>query len=1005
MAEHGAPVKIRQVLHRTKRRVDEEIAGSPSPPGCILCLMALPPTPHSQPPAPEAAPPEEPRAGGIPTLAESLPAMVGSLLAVVLGGGLLAALLTSAAFGPEAAVAGEGRGSRGAAPLVLDVGPEVGPCSEAACVRARLAWGEARQRGGALVAADSLYALAREEAAAAGFSQLEAEALFRRSATRLRLEGLAPALLLLDASEALVDEANPVQRAVMLCQRGSLLATAGAPGSEEVLEAGLLRLGVTLDPEEEGDELDVDALLASLLSTPDRDSSRPPAEEATALDPAAALAGCLWALGQVDARRARTHGHRARRHLLASAEVHARLGNTHAEAAALQWLGSVYRTLALLPRALSAYERAIEAAVAGENPSAEAWARAGRAAIHADLGDRAMASREFSRARESMVASGDRFGLAFVARLEASEALWEGRVEAARELVELAQSSLEALGDPRAREEALPLYLAVARTAGDPDEIEARIEELLRATGGGRAGLQSAIPRHLIVAGLLETGQVERARDFMAEMDGAGSGSWLALYAWAARKAEVAARLGDVDGAATHLHEALGWLSYLRDWLYEADLRGGVLQLRNTDLQDPDLGMATVIAVLADGGMPREAFAFASELRARELEADRIRNAALSPEEVREAPPEGVRGGTEASAVQEVLSPTEAVFFYETGWRGEPTTLFVVTQGSLRTYRLEALDSLAPLVGRLETLLLAGEEARPLRRRLGDLLLAPALAELPGTVDRLLLVPAQGLHALPFEALLVEGSPEPVPLLSGFEVAYLPSPGLLVALRAGEASVLPRARGVLALGFGAPATAPDGSVLPRLRWVTREARAAARALPESRSEVGRRATVETLLSGAEGGWAALHVAAHAHLDTDLPARSALYLAPARGDAGVLPLATLERAHLPYRLVVLSACTTAGGVEDRGEGIRGLARAFLGAGAHTVVASPWPVSDRGAARQMTALHAYLAQGLSAAEALARVRREAMATGAPPLEWAAFRLLGDPGTRVVPAPQGP
>lgn len=964
--------------------------------------MAMPPSPRVQPPAPEAPPHGQPRMGGLSATVGSLLAMGASLLAVVLGGGLLTALLTAAAFGPEAAVAGEGRGSRGAAPLVLAGGPEVGPCSDAPCIRARLAWGEGRQRGGALAEADSLYALAREEAAVAGFSRLEAEALFRRSGTRLRLEGLAPALLLLDAAESLVDPTDSLQRAAMLCQRGSLLATAGAPGSEAFLEAGLLQLGVTLDLEEEGEEIDVDALLASLSSAAARTASRSPSGAATGLDPAAALAGCLWALGQADASRARTHGDRARRYLLASAEIHARLGNTYAEAAALQWLGSVYRTLALLPRALEAYERAIEAAVAGENPSAEAWARGGRAALHADLGDRALASREFARAREAMRASGDQFGLAFVARLETHEALWEGRVEAARELTELAESTLVALGDPRAREEVLPLRMAVARAAGDPQEIEARVEDLLRATGGGRTGLQSAIPRHLIVAGLLETGQVERARDFMTEMGGAGSGSWLALYAWAARKAEVAARLGNVDGAATHLEEALEWLSYLRDWLYEADLRGGVLQLRNADLQDPDLGLATVIAALAEGGMPREAFAFASELRARELEADRIRNAALAPEEVREAPPEGVRGGTEASAVQAVLDASEALFFYETGWRGEPTTLFVVTQSSLRTHRLESLDTLAPLASRLEALLLAGEEARPLRRRLGDLLLAPALAELPDTVDRLLLVPAQGLHALPFEALLVEGSPEAAPLLAGFEVAYLPSPGLLVTLRQADARASGESRGILALGYGAPAMAPDGSVLPRLRWVSREARAAARALPDSRAAVGRRATVEALLSGAEEGWAALHVAAHARLDTDLPARSALYLSPARGDAGVLPLAALERLHLPYRLVVLSACTTAGGVEDRGEGIRGLARAFLGAGARTVVASPWPVSDRGAARQMTAFHTYLAQGLPAAEALARVRQEAMAGGAPPLEWAAFRLLGDPATRVAPSP---
>ena len=74
------------------------------------------------------------------------------------------------------------------------------------------------------------------------------------------------------------------------------------------------------------------------------------------------------------------------------------------------------------------------------------------------------------------------------------------------------------------------------------------------------------------------------------------------------------------------------------------------------------------------------------------------------------------------------------------------------------------------------------------------------------------------------------------------------------------------------------------------------------------------------------------------------------------------------------LVTLSGCETALGREIRGEGLVGITRAFLLAGARQVVASLWPISDRASARLMEQFYGNLVnEGNSPAEALRAAQR--------------------------------
>ena len=143
----------------------------------------------------------------------------------------------------------------------------------------------------------------------------------------------------------------------------------------------------------------------------------------------------------------------------------------------------------------------------------------------------------------------------------------------------------------------------------------------------------------------------------------------------------------------------------------------------------------------------------------------------------------------------------------------------------------------------------------------------------------------------------------------------------------------------------------------------------------------------------------LHLAAHTLLDAHQPWQSGITLGPRPGD--VLRAADVAVLDLSARLAVLAGCTTAGTRVVGGEGLVGLAGAFLAARAPTVLATLWPVDDAVAFRVTTTFYEGLADGLTAAAALARARRDCLmdpATSAP-RHWAAFVLVGD-GDVTVP-----
>ena len=190
--------------------------------------------------------------------------------------------------------------------------------------------------------------------------------------------------------------------------------------------------------------------------------------------------------------------------------------------------------------------------------------------------------------------------------------------------------------------------------------------------------------------------------------------------------------------------------------------------------------------------------------------------------------------------------------------------------------------------------------------------------------------------------------------------------------------------------------------LPRLLGSGDEVRAVARYTSDARVWLGAAASESEFKRASLRGVQLLHLATHALVDEGRASRTAIALAPGDGEDGFLSLGELAALELDAALVVLSACRSAGGMLVGGEGIQGLATAFLQAGARAVVATGWEIGDRGAVQLVDDLYGALADGQPVDEALRTAKLAAIRRGEPPSAWAAFTIVGDPTVTVPLSP---
>jgi len=307
------------------------------------------------------------------------------------------------------------------------------------------------------------------------------------------------------------------------------------------------------------------------------------------------------------------------------------------------------------------------------------------------------------------------------------------------------------------------------------------------------------------------------------------------------------------------------------------------------------------------------------------------------------------------------------------------------------------------------------------------------LAPLAGSLGnkRLLIVADGALQYVPFHALPEADGTNQV-LLQQHEIVYLPSISTLSAILSEARERKPAANSVAvfadpvfevndprvkrASGEATPESdesknvrkalrdiglSADGVEIPRLLASREEAESIITSAPwwSGLKAVGFDANRSRVLSDDLANYGIVHFATHGLINSEHPELSGIVLSlfdeQGHSQDGFLRLHDIYNLRLPADLVVLSACSTGLGKEIKGEGLVGLTRGFMYAGASSVVASLWKVDDEATAQLMTYFYqAMFSSGLTPAAALrdAQLKMSHDKRWHEPYYWAGFVIQG-------------
>ncbi|HTS50669.1 MAG TPA: CHAT domain-containing tetratricopeptide repeat protein [Bryobacteraceae bacterium] len=704
---------------------------------------------------------------------------------------------------------------------------------------------------------------------------------------------------------------------------------------------------------------------------------------------------------------------------LQSADLFRKSNARRGEVFALINVGDVYSRLGDTTKALDNYARALDIAkAAGE--------RRGQAIVLLSIGSIHLSRKEFAKAADadgealeiSQAAGNQReIALALLALADAanSQGDWSAALDRGQEALDAIRKiddrreegrALSLMGDalrhqnPSAGLETLQSALAIQQQLVDPDQ-EALTHSRMAHAEEQMGDLPGAREHALAALDLLESvrrnappegprvsfeaskrGFYLEAADILVRLDrqspGAGFDSEAFQISERARARGLLDQLGQ-DGVG-----------------YGRDVSPALARETRSTLELIDAKASLLTRLLSSRSTASRAASVRSQLDALEskygIERAQIRHGCPRCETLIDPQPLAL------DAIQGDLDHHSILLEYMLG--PERGYLWVVTKTSLQLFDMPASSEIEKLVRQARAALtepaetMGGESAGDVRARLASSerdfsrlaqvlarMLFPQGVELSG---RRVLIAADGpLYYLPFQALLPASS----------EVLLIPSAsGFAMLRRTGESGTQPR--NSIAI-FADPLYQAGSDQLPRLRLSREEALRIAAVAPGVKTIIlGAHATRAAAEDASLGQYAILHFAAHALIDQERPELSGIALAD-----GELRLPDIYNLSLHARLVVLSACRTALGASEEGEGPISLARAFLYAGAGGVVASLWDVDDRATEIFMTHFYEGLfGHGFSAAGALQFARQSVQSNPVwrHPYYWAGFVLIGDSPT---------
>ncbi len=359
--------------------------------------------------------------------------------------------------------------------------------------------------------------------------------------------------------------------------------------------------------------------------------------------------------------------------------------------------------------------------------------------------------------------------------------------------------------------------------------------------------------------------------------------------------------------------------------------------------------------------------------------------------------------------IQQQLDPNTLLLEYSLG--EARSYLWAVTPDSLKTFELPKREQVEKVARELSESLMARSVAKsletPAQRRtriaeadenfqkaageLSRMILAPAAAEFGK--KRLVIVSDGALQYVPFAALSVSSNR---PIILDHELVSLQSASAFAIQRHNLANreLAPKAVAVIAdpvfstndarLKSGTPAkesiaqastriiehtsgSASGQLSIPRLPFTRWEADQILAVAPRESSmrALDFRANRSTATGEELSKYRYVHFATHGYLDTTRAGLSAIVLSmvdeQGKPQDGFLRTHDIYNLKLPAELVVLSACETGLGKDVTGEGLEGLTRGFMYAGARRVIVSLWNVNDKATAALMQRLYAGMLRG--------------------------------------------
>jgi len=355
------------------------------------------------------------------------------------------------------------------------------------------------------------------------------------------------------------------------------------------------------------------------------------------------------------------------------------------------------------------------------------------------------------------------------------------------------------------------------------------------------------------------------------------------------------------------------------------------------------------------------------------------------------------------SVIQSKLGSNEIILEY---FEGENSIYcFLISKNSLNFNRIELNNENYDLLQAysracLDTNFKTIEEFKYLSRRLYIKLIGSLLGPDIDNIEKVIIIPDGIIHAVAFDALI--GKTDDY-LINEYNIVHSYSHKLYFVDR--DVNDVEKRDKIQYIGFGPTYSnevgenlvkakiLDDSSDLMSLNFSVSEIDESSDFYPKEKTFLNSKASKSSFLDIIHQADIA-HLSMHSVVDYEVPDNSSLIFSDHHDDF-VLKASEVAALNLNSELVILSSCKSATGLTTKGEGVQGLSRAFMLAGASSVLSSLWNASEFSSSKILPKFLEFHTKGESKAESLRKAKLSYLASVRPSLQhpfyWANYILL--------------